>query len=71
MNFNDFRQCFDLEYFSWLHTYKENEFHCVRRSGKYRARLWTDLTIEQTNDALNKKSGRVYMRQDVNKTIRK
>ena len=41
---------FRLEYDSpWLHRqFKENGFHCVRRSDKYWAGLWADLTMEQT-----------------------
>ena len=33
----------------WLYKqYKEHGYHCVRRSDKYWAGLWTDLVIEQT-----------------------
>ena len=40
----------DLENdFPWLYQQlQEKEFHCVRRTGKFWADLWTDLTIELT-----------------------
>ena len=35
--------------FPWLYQqFEEKGFHCVRRTDKFWAGLWTDLTIEQT-----------------------
>ena len=62
-----------LEYDSpWLHRqFKENGFHCVRRSDKYCAGLWADLTIEQTMMHSIKSLGGLTRGRGMNEAVRK